>query len=207
MSENLSHQKLRTPRAAAVAGIIFSLLLSTSIIIIRYVSQARTTTQFDKETVILALNLVPFAGIAFLWFIGVVRDRIGQFEDRFFATVFLGSGLLFLAMLFTTAAIAGGAVAVAQDTSDQLVVFSKQITATIMNFYAMKMAAVFMISTSTIMLRTSILSRWLAYSGYALALIQLVAITLWEWVVLLFPLWIFVLSIEILMRNPRAKRE
>jgi hypothetical protein len=39
-----------------------------------------------------------------LWFIGVLRDRLGQLEDRFFATVFFGSGLLFLAMLFTSAA-------------------------------------------------------------------------------------------------------
>ena len=58
----------------------------------------------------LALNLVPFAGIAFLWFIGVLRDRLGEREDRFFATVFLGSGLLFLAMLFISAAVAGGII-------------------------------------------------------------------------------------------------
>jgi len=45
---------------------------------------------------------LPFAGIAFLWFIGVLRDRLGELEDRFFATVFLGSGLLFLAMLFAS---------------------------------------------------------------------------------------------------------
>ena len=48
----------------------------------------------------MGLYLVPFAGIAFLWFIGVVRDRIGEREDKFFATVFFGSGLLFVAMLF-----------------------------------------------------------------------------------------------------------
>jgi hypothetical protein len=42
----------------------------------------------------LAVNQVPFAGIAFLWFIGMLRDRLGEFEDRFFATVFFGSGLL-----------------------------------------------------------------------------------------------------------------
>ena len=54
------------------------------------------------------MNLIPFAGIAFLWFIGVLRDRIGEREDRFFATVFLGSGLLFVAMLFVAAAIAAG---------------------------------------------------------------------------------------------------
>jgi hypothetical protein len=61
-----------------------------------------------KDAVALALNIVPFAGIAFLWFVGAVRDRIGAAEDRFFATVFLGTGLLFVAMLFAAAAVAGG---------------------------------------------------------------------------------------------------
>jgi hypothetical protein len=54
---------------------------------------------------------MPFAGIAFLWFIGAVRDRIGQREDRFFASVFLGSDLLFVAMLLAAAAFAGGLIA------------------------------------------------------------------------------------------------
>ena len=57
----------------------------------------------SSNTVALGLNPVPFAGIAFLWFIGVLRDRLGEFEDRFFSTVFLGSGFLFLAMLFASA--------------------------------------------------------------------------------------------------------
>jgi hypothetical protein len=52
-------------------------------------------------TVNFALTLVPFAGIAFLWFMGVVRSHLGRLEDQFFSTVFYGSGLLFLAMLFT----------------------------------------------------------------------------------------------------------
>jgi hypothetical protein len=40
----------------------------------------------NSNAVALGLNLVPFAGIAFLWFIGVLRDRLGEREDRFFAT-------------------------------------------------------------------------------------------------------------------------
>lgn len=40
----------------------------------------------------------------------MVRDRIGEGEDRFFATVFLGSGLLFVAMLFATGAVVAGLV-------------------------------------------------------------------------------------------------
>jgi hypothetical protein len=54
---------------------------------------------------------VPFAGIAFLWFIGVIRDRLGDHEDRFFASVFLGSGLIFLATVFVAMAIAGALLA------------------------------------------------------------------------------------------------
>ena len=67
---------------------------------------ARTVT--DARTVTLALNLIPYAGIAFLWFIGVIRDLLSDREDRLFATVFLGSGLLFLALTFIGAALAAG---------------------------------------------------------------------------------------------------
>ena len=54
----------------------------------------------NSDTVEMAMNLVPFAGVAFLWFIAALRDRLGQLEDRFFATVFFGSGILFLGTLF-----------------------------------------------------------------------------------------------------------
>jgi hypothetical protein len=43
---------------------------------------------------LVGLYLAPFAGIAFLWFIAAIRSQLGEREDRFFATVFLGSGLL-----------------------------------------------------------------------------------------------------------------
>ena len=63
-----------------------------------------------SSDVALAMYLVPFSGIAFLWFIGVLRDRLGAHEDQLFTTVFLGSGLLFLTMLFFAGAMAGGIV-------------------------------------------------------------------------------------------------
>src|ERR1700739_2754339 len=109
---------LRTPRAAAVAGIIFSALMITALVLLRISVPGRLSTTGawltqpgKRAAVAVALNLVPFAGIAFLWFIGVVRDRVGEREDRFFATVFLGSGLLFVAMLFAAAAVSGGLIA------------------------------------------------------------------------------------------------
>ena len=109
----LTRARATTPRAAAIAGILFSLLLLTSLTLIRLSipenpQDAGTWLSGGWKTVNLALNLLPFAGIAFLWFIGVVRDRLGVNEDRFFATVFLGSGVLFLAMLFASSVVAGG---------------------------------------------------------------------------------------------------
>ena len=123
---------------------------------------------------ILALNLLPFAGIAFLWFIGVVRDRIGPAEDRLFATVFLGSGLLFIAMLFATGAIAGGLVLTASDQPAAGVwPFGRRIIFTLFTVYAMRMAAVFAISTTTIATRLRLAPRWLTVLGLATGAILL----------------------------------
>jgi hypothetical protein len=107
--------RLKTPRAAAVAGILFSILLIASLWLLRLSVPANpleigTWLRTSSERVTLALNLVPFAGIAFMWFLGVLRDRLGAMEDRFFATVFLGSGLMFLGMLFVAAAAGGGLI-------------------------------------------------------------------------------------------------
>ena len=104
----LIRQRMKTPHAAAIAGIIFSLLFITSLLLI-WVSipdnplGPATEVISHLKTISFSLNLLPFAGIAFLWFIAVVRDRLGELEDRFFATVFLGSGLLFIAMVFSAA--------------------------------------------------------------------------------------------------------
>ena len=105
----------RTPRAVAVAGILFWVLLVTSylLICISVLSSLGGPTLAiisHSQTVSLAMNLVPFAGIAFLSFIAVVRNRLGALEDRFFATVFLGSGWLYIAIIFTSPAWAGGLI-------------------------------------------------------------------------------------------------
>ena len=163
----------------------------------------------ELESIDLALNLLPFAGIAFLWFIGVVRDRLGEHEDRFFATVFLGSGLLFLAMLFASAAMAGGIV-IAYGASPTVAGIprrtpSRAVTYVILNTYAIKMAGVFMISTCTLFLRTKVTPRWMALLGYALALLLLVSISQLSWIFLVFPLWILLISVYILIENFRRQ--
>ena len=209
--KSIIQARATTPRAAAIAGILFSILLIASLVLIRISvppnpQDAGTWLSVGWKNVNLALNLLPFAGIAFLWFIGVVRDRLGQHEDRFFATVFLGSGLLFLAMLFNSAAIAGGTislygVAPGQILDSGIYNFGRTVTYEIMNVYTMKMAGVFMISTCTLSLRTGIVPRWMAILGLALALFLLLSTGSFYWAPLVFPLWVLLVSVHILLAN------
>ena len=211
---HLTDRRLRTPRAAAIAGILFALLLGTSYVLIR-LSIPQDPADGGKwleergNTVILALGLAPFAGIAFLWFIGVVRDRIGQLEDRFFSSVFFGSGLLYLAMMFVSAALAGSLVSTYAIIPDQLVesgmyTFSRAIMWRVSNIYAIRMAGVFMISLGTIWVRTHTMPRWLAFVTYGLALVLLVSIGYSLWVTLIFPGWVLIISVYILALNLRS---
>ena len=209
-------RKLTTPRSAALAGIVFSVLLSSALLLIRLSvphdlggSDPWLLDPTRRRLVGLAVNMIPFAGIAFLWFIGVIRDRVGEHEDRFFATVLFGSGLLFVAMLFASGAIAASlrleaATAGTTLASSDTWRLDARITQVLLNVYALRMAAVFMISVATISLRTGVVSRWLAIAGYGCAAILLVTIGVTPWVQLLFPAWIFVLSVHILVRPGSA---
>jgi hypothetical protein len=208
-----SGSPLRTPRAAAVAGIIFSVLMITALVLLRIsvpphlsASGAWLTDSGKRAAVAVALNFVPFAGIAFLWFIGVVRSRIGEREDRFFATVFLGSGLLFVAMLFVAAAVSGGLIAgVSSGLPDSsTLLLSRNITSSLLNVYSMRMAAVFTLTTVNIARRTQIVSRGLTLAGLVCALVLLVGIGISPWAELVFPAWILALSVEILVVGPRG---
>lgn len=201
--------RLTTPRAAAVAGVIFALLLGVAYVLIRISVPANPASADDwlsrnSATVTWALGLIPFAGLAFLWFMGVIRDRIGSREDRFVSTVFFGSGLLFLAMLFMAAAIGAGLLATYGQLPTQMFEsgvysFGRDLMYRVSNTYALRMAAVFMISSGTIWVRTRTMPRWLAVLTYGAAALLLVVAGSNLWVSLVFPAWVLVVSLYILM--------
>jgi hypothetical protein len=158
------------------------------------------------QRISIALFLMPFAGIAFLWFIGVVRDRLGRYEDQFFSTVFFGSGVLFMAMVFSSMAIAGGMVAGYRlnpviTLDSQVIFFGRVVVMQLSNVYALRMAGVFMLSLGTIWLRTGLMARWLVILTYLLAVSLLIIINLSLWVTLIFPIWVMIISLEVLVMN------
>ena len=80
---------------------------------------------------------------------------------------------MFVAPLFVAAGIVQGVLedaagARAGSMSDTFEL-CRRISAALLHTYAMRMAAVFMISTSTIGLRTRFMAEWLAFSGFLIA--------------------------------------
>jgi hypothetical protein len=196
--------------------VLFAVLFTTSLVLLRSSMPEALTAELDwldaatSTRISIALGIMPFAGIAFLWFMGVVRDLFKDTEDQLFSSVFIGSGLLFLAMVFVSAALAGGIIASEQIVTDagdrtEIANFGRAVMLQVSNVYALRMAGVFLISLGTMWLRTGVMPRWLAFVTYAVALVLLFVTTLSLWVTLIFPVWVFGVSILILVRNYRRR--
>jgi hypothetical protein len=196
-----------------LAGVLFALLFGAALILIRVKMPegAGDSTEWlnsQRGGILTATTLTPFAGISFLWFVGVVREGFGRYEDRFFTSVFLGSGLLFLAMMFVSTAVAAALVASNTGVTDpaahaQVITFGKMIVLAASKTYAIRMAAVFMISLATIWLRTGLMPRWLVLVSYLVALALLIASDVSMWLTLAFPIWVLVVSGAILAKAGR----
>jgi hypothetical protein len=203
-------RQLKTPRAAALAGVVFALLFGTVIVLIRLrmpegMQDSSAWLSSSHGGIATAAKLMPFAGISFLWFIGVVRDGFGRYEDRFFALVFLGSGILFLAMMFVATAVAAGLEATNSGVIDkaahaEVIDLGKMVVLSTTKTYGIRMAAVFMISAATIWLRTGLMPKWLVLLSYLVALAILAASDVSMWISMAFPIWVLVVSGLFLVR-------
>jgi hypothetical protein len=200
-------RQLRAPWAASIAGLLFSVLFTAALVLVR--SQMDQTAQ-SAGIVIGGLYLAPFAGIMFLWFVAVIRDQIGEREDRFFATVFFGSGLLFVALLFTTAAVVSTPTTLVEflggaQPSAEGIALLRALGYTLLFAMATRAAAVFMLATATIGVKSGVFPRWFALTGYLLGFVLLVAVSFFDWFILILPAWVAVVSVFILRRE-RSRR-
>jgi hypothetical protein len=212
-TDSLVQRRLRTPRAAAVAGILFAVLYGTSWLLIRLsvpgdALQASDWQESQVKNLSLAMSLIPFAGISFLWFMGVVRERMGHHEDQFFSTLFAGTGYLYLGLTFAAAAAIGGVLVLyASDPGLQagsgIYSLALVISNRLNSVYAMRMAGAFMTVLGTIWVQTGVMPRWLALVTYVLAAVLLISIGFTPWVVLVFPAWVLAISVAMLILTYR----
>jgi hypothetical protein len=203
-------RQLRAPWAASIAGLLFSVMFTSALVLVRsQVDQGAMAGQ-NTAVVIGGLYLAPFAGIMFLWFVAVIRDQIGEREDRFFATVFFGSGLLFVGLLFTTAAVVSTPTTLvqflgAEPLSAESASLLRGLGYTLLFTMATRAAAVFMLATATIGIKSGVFPRWFALIGALLGLVLLVAVSFYDLLILVLPGWVAVVSLFILRRE-RARR-
>lgn len=215
MTSSRLASRVRSIEAAAVAGLVFAVVDTIALTLL---NSAPTPSASDSEITAwysdsanrallatgLALSVV--AAVAFLWFVAVIRRRVGDREDRFFATVFLGSGILLTGvMLVGAAASTSSAVTVELGGGrlpDASVVASLTgLGTTLLLLVLVRIQAVFVVSTSTLALRSNAFSRWLSYLGYAIAVAMFFVPLLTEPLGLAFPIWVGILSTALFIRK------
>jgi multidrug transporter EmrE-like cation transporter len=207
--------RIRSIEAAAVAGLVFAVLSFISLLLLTSppdpaAPDSEIITWYsdpaNRALLTLGLSLSVVSAISFLWFVAVIRRRVGDREDRFFSTVFLGSGILLTGvMLVGSATLASGAVTA--DLADGRVPDASVLTAlnglgtSLLLLVLLRIQAVFVVSTSTLALRSNAFSRWLSYLGYGIALVMFFIPILTEPIGLAFPVWVGILSIALLIRK------
>ena len=214
----LIRKEIRSPRSAAIAGIVYSALMITGMLLTANMVSSipadinRNWLEEWSGIAKVLVTIVPFAGLAFLWFTGVVRDRLGDREDRFFSTIFFGSGIISVVMLFIWGATAGamfGTFAISAElvVDDDIFIFGFAFMNEIIGNYALRMAGAYMMSIGSIWTRTGLMPRWLSLGTFILALGFLLFAGIIREARFLFPVWIFVVSVYILILNYRRSHE
>ena len=210
----LIRRQIRSPRSAAVAGIIFSILMIAGMILM-YNAVRTIPDDINREwletwsgTASVVTMMTPFAGIAFLWFTGVIRDGLGDREDHFFATIYFGSSIIIVVMIFIWSATAGaifGSLSAPsyQLVNDDFIIFGFKFMDEILGNYALRMAGVYMLSIGSAWTRSGVMPRWLSIVTFVVALSFLLFAGRVKETRFIFPAWVFVVSVYILVVNYR----
>ena len=206
--------------AAAVAGIICAIGWSLSMRgllaapgigapdaeIERYYRDASHGT-----TAVIWLQVLVFATIAFLWFVGVVRGRLGDREPKLFGTVFLGASILLAGLVFAGAAfLAAPSVLVAvggKTPSPDAASLSRAGAAVVLSVFVPRIATLVMFSTASLGRATGALPRWLVWLTFGIGIAELVNVTVSTPTIYIVPGWIALVSVVLLVRRTESDFE
>lgn len=164
----------------------------------------------QRHVILAGLYLMPFAGIAFIWFIVALRMWIGAQlprENALLSNIQFVSGILYVALFFATAAAISALPASvefsAAPISPIIARLFPQFGSALLFVFAMRMAAMFVFTTSSIARSAAILPWWFIYLGYCVGLFLLLSATFSQLLVLIFPVWLLALCALLLRRAHR----
>lgn len=220
MTDPAIRQRARSIESAAIAGVAYAVLAFIALTLLtRQPSLSLSSEEIaawyedaaNRAPVVIGLNLAAISSVAFLWFVAVIRRRVGDTEDRFFGTVFLGSAIVYVgiwlvaATLLAAAAVApelfaGSAVDKASHT------LMAGTAGGLLLVAGPRVQAVFVLTTSTLILRSGVMPKWLAYLGYVMGLVLFITPLIIQPLGVGFPLWVFVVSVTILFSRKGEKQ-
>lgn len=205
-----------TVEGAALVGILSMLTLVAARLLSRQTPSPSSKVEILEEwysdsghqrMMVTALNLTVISAIAFLWFIAVIRRRVGERENRFFGTVFMGSAVLLCASwitasyLYTAPALSGYLFGVLPDRSDIAVWQAAGLTAD--SVIGTRLEAVLIMSTTTVARLSGAFERPFIVVGYTVGVVMMLAPLPNEIFVWIFPLWVAAVSSMMLIRRHR----
>lgn len=206
-------------RMSGVSGVVFAVLLGVALVLVQRapglgVPDAVYTEFYSGGSDVLVtvgLYIVPFAGIAFLWHMIATRtliDACPSTPSVIPRGLHLAAGVLFVAMLFAGTASVGAVALLSVFSVDPLpdVDVARALAAVgygLVFIYGVRAAGMYMITTTTLAGNTGILPRWLAVLSYLAAAFLLVSTTFHPAILLVFPVWVVVTSIVVLVRTAR----
>ena len=160
----------------------------------------------SSRSVSVLLALMVVATIAYLWFVGVVRNRLGASETRLVGTVFLGASVLLTGLLLVGAsALAAPSVLVevgGQVPDPGAAGLLRAMAAVVLAVFAPRVATLVMFSTASLSRRSGALPTWLIVVTYVVGVAEFVNVTVATPTLYVFPAWIALVSIVILLRPP-----
>jgi hypothetical protein len=168
----------------------------------------------QRRPLLVALYVMPFAGIALIWFIVALRMWIsGQVrrENVLLSNVQLVSGILYVALFFAGSAassVLAASVEFADGPVDPVVARQfPQFGSALLFVFGMRMAAMFVFTTTNIFRHAGIMPRWFALAGFVVGLFLLLSASFNRALVLVFPIWMLVLCLLMLDKARRIPRE
>jgi len=203
-------------RLAAASGIAFVALFVAAAFVLdipghddsEEIVNAFYADSGNRARVLIAAYLLAAAGLSFLWFLAHLRGKLSaaEGEPATLSAVTFASGVVFVAMLFAGAAAQSPTYAFSVDLFDEPQ--SELTRATIphqgysMLIFGLLAVALTVASTSLAIIRTRVYPPWLAWLGFAVAVLLLFGLLFLPMLALI--VWVLAVSV-VLLRSDNAR--